>query len=83
MIPNTKIRREFQRVSTDPLLFQEVINHLIVWKDLSTGLTEEKLDKSIRRKIYKPGSDIERTMNGEEYWTDPVTGIEHRLVAVN
>lgn len=83
MIPNTKIRREFQRVSTDPLLFQEVINHLIVWKDLATGLTEEKLDKSIRRKIYKPGSDSERTMNGEEYWTDPVTGIEHRLVAVN
>lgn len=67
MIPNTKIRREFQRVSTDPLFFQEVINHLIVWKDLVTGLTEEKLDKSIRRKIYKPGSDTESTMNGEEY----------------
>lgn len=83
MIPNTKIRRVFNRVSTDPLLFQEVINHFIVWKDPVTGLSEEKLDKSIGRKIYKPGSDKERTMNGEEYWKDPVTGIEHRLVAIN
>jgi hypothetical protein len=83
MIPNTKIRRVFIKVSQDPLLFQEVINHMIVFRDNLTGNTVEKLDKQVKKKIYKPGSDRERTMNGEEWWTDPTTGVEHRLVAIN
>lgn len=63
-------------------MFQEVIEHLIVTKNPVTGIETSRTDKVMMGGIYREASNNEHSFNGEAVWTDPHTGIHHRLVAL-
>lgn len=80
MIPTTKIERHF-KIRHDGL-YQEVLYHLIVYKNPNNTERQTVTDKVIVGNIYREAAIHEHSFLGEAEFTDS-QGIVHRLVGLH